>query len=90
MLVRDLRAIIRVPIPTMRDRRHDFALRRNVTAELVSRDSHRQLALPFQQLILLPLKAKPPFRHSGASQMEVDSGNRETSSALDSEASLGE
>lgn len=39
--------------------------------------------------ILLPLKAKPPFRHSGASQMEVDSGNRETSSALDSEASLG-
>ena len=50
MLMRDLRAIIRVPVPTMRDRRHDFALRRNVTAELVGRDSHRQLALPFQQL----------------------------------------
>lgn len=38
---------------------------------------------------MLPLKAKPPFRHPGVSQTEVENGIKEADSALDSKASLG-
>ena len=55
MRLRIRRSIVGVPVAAMWHRHHDLTLRRNIAAQLVRRDTQRQLTLPFQQL------AKEPF-----------------------------